>query len=65
MDSLGVVVLFLLLFFIVLWFAPWVTFWAIAVLFGYSIPLTWGTFWAFWALKLFAFGGLSRVASSK
>lgn len=61
--GLGAIVLIALTFFIVIWLAPVVTFWAIGVLFGYHIPLTWGTFWAFWAIRLFAIA--SGYRSSK
>jgi uncharacterized membrane protein len=63
-HAVGVIVLAVLLAFLVLWFAPWVTFWAIGVLFGYHIPLTWGTGFAFWVLRLFLFGTGSSLRRS-
>jgi hypothetical protein len=37
-------------------FAPWIAFWAINVLFAYSIPYTLKTWFAYWVLMLFVFG---------
>lgn len=36
---------------------PWVAFWAIATLFGYTIQLTWMTGIAYWVLVLLTCGG--------
>lgn len=36
---------------------PWVAFWAIGVLFGYTIQLTWMTGIAYWVLVLMTCGG--------
>lgn len=36
---------------------PFVSFWAIAVLFGYTIQLTWMTGLAYWILMILTCGG--------
>lgn len=41
---------------------PWVSFWAIATLFGYTIQLTWTTGLAYWVLVLLTFGGKVQVS---
>ena len=56
-QAIGFLVLIILIAIGLLWIAPIVTFWAIGVLFGHHIPLTWGTWFAFWGIKLFALTG--------
>lgn len=57
MKEASIVVLAVLLVLVLLAVVPWVAFWAIAVLFGYTIQLTWTTGIAYWVLVLLTCGG--------
>lgn len=57
-----IIVLAVLLVISLLAVIPFVSFWAIAVLFGYTIQLTWTTGLAYWILVLFTCGG--RVSTN-
>lgn len=62
MKEATLVVLAIIVVLALLAVVPWIAFWAIGVLFGYTIQLTWMTGIAYWVLVLMTFGGKVQVS---
>lgn len=62
MNSPIIVIIAIIIVLALLALFPWVAFWAIGVLFGYTIQLTWMTGLAYWVLVLLTCGGKVQVS---